>query len=121
VRYRCPKTKRNAQLLHLLLADGKLTGVGAVLLFLLGISMMLGAVVYLPTVGMRWLGTSVGLGCMAVAGLSGRAKALGLPPPFTNDPLGWRKAKATYQPQAISEADPRSASPNSEHGGSDKK
>jgi hypothetical protein len=112
--------KGKTQLLHLLLADGKLTGVGAVLLFLLGISIMLGAVVYLPTVGMRWLGTSVGLGCMAVAGLSGRAKALGLPPPFTNDPLGWRKAKATYQQQAMSEID-LSSSSTSGQGGSDKK
>jgi hypothetical protein len=96
--------KRKVQLLHLLLADGKLTGLGAVLLFLLGISIMLGAVVYLPTLGTRWLGTSLGLGCMALAGYSGRAKALGLPPPFTNDPLGWRQAKATYEQQADAEA-----------------
>ena len=96
--------KHRAQLLQLLLADGKLTGVGAVLLFLLGILIALSAVVFLPTVWTRWLGTSLGLGCMALAGYSGRAKALGLPPPFTNDPLGWRQAKATYEQQADAEA-----------------
>jgi hypothetical protein len=112
--------KRKAQPLQLLLADGKLTGRGAVLLFLIGISIMLGSVVYLPTVWMRWLGTSVGLGCMAVAGYSGRAKALGLPPPFTNDPLGWRKAKATYKQQADAGVD-SSDSSTSERGGADKK
>jgi hypothetical protein len=32
----------------------------------------------------------------AIFGLSGRAEALGLKP-FTSDPLGWRKAKQSYQ------------------------
>jgi hypothetical protein len=81
---------------------------------------MLSSAAYLPLVWMRWVGALVGLGCVAVAGLSGRAKALRLPPPFTNDPLGWRKAKATFQQQAMSEAD-SSGSSTSEQGGSDKK
>ncbi len=33
---------------------------------------------------------------LAVFGLSGRAEAIGLKP-FTNDPLGWRKAKKSYK------------------------
>jgi hypothetical protein len=33
---------------------------------------------------------------LMVFGLSGRSEALGLKP-FTNDPLGWRKAKKSYQ------------------------
>ena len=28
-----------------------------------------------------------------------RARALELQPPFTNDPLGWRKAKESYKTQ----------------------
>jgi hypothetical protein len=50
-------------------------------------------------------GAPIGLGCIAIAGYSGQAYALGLPPPFTNDPLGWRKAKATYEKQSVAEDD----------------
>jgi hypothetical protein len=101
---------------QLLLSEGVLTGLGAALLLLVGLSIMLGSAAFLPLVWMRWVGALVGLGCVAVAGLSGRAKALGLPPPFTNDPLGWRKAKTTYKQQVVPKADLRgnSASEQSE-------
>jgi hypothetical protein len=33
---------------------------------------------------------------LAIFGLSGRSEAIGLKP-FTNDPLGWRKAKKSYK------------------------
>lgn len=85
--------KRKPQLLPLLLAEGELTGFGVALLFLVGLSILLASIAFSPTVWMWWLGISVGLGCMAFAGFSGRAHALGLTPPFTNDPLGWRKQK----------------------------
>ncbi|CAN7763500.1 hypothetical protein LJR084_007278 [Variovorax sp. LjRoot84] len=88
---------------RLLLAERKLTGLGVALLFLIGVLVLFGSVAFLPMVWMRWTGASMGLGCMAVAGYSGQAYALGLPPPFTNDPLGWRKAKATYKDQPIPE------------------
>jgi hypothetical protein len=97
--------RRKRQLLQLLLAEGKLTGFGVTLLFLMGLSILLASIAFSPTVWMWWLGISLGLGCMAVAGFSGRAHALGLPPPFTNDPLGWRKAKATYEKQSVAEDD----------------
>ena len=42
----------------------------------------------------------LGLGLAALGGFSGRAKALGLAPPFTNDPLGWRAAKKSYKEQS---------------------
>ncbi|SDC49591.1 hypothetical protein SAMN05444679_103214 [Variovorax sp. CF079] len=96
--------------IQLFLADGKLTGLGVAILFLVGVLILLGSMAFLPMVWMRWLGASLGLGCMAVAGLSGRAHALGLPPPFTNDPLGWRKAKATYKQKPGPEADSSSSS-----------
>jgi len=105
---------------RLLLTEGKLTGFGVALLFLVGLSILLASIAFSPTVWMWWLGISVGLGCMAVAGFSGRAHALGLPPPFTNDPLGWRKAKATYEQQAGPEADSSSSSA-SQQSGSEKK
>ena len=39
---------------------------------------------------------------LAIFGLSGRSEAIGLKP-FTNDPLGWRKAKKSYKTDAASE------------------
>lgn len=113
--------KRKAQLLQLLLAEGKLTGIGVMLLFLVGLSILLASIAFSPTVWMWWLGISLGLGCMAVAGFSGRAHALGLPPPFTNDPLGWRKAKATYEQPAVPESDSSGSDSASQQNESEKK
>ena len=90
--------------MQLLLVKGKLTGPGVALLFLVGLLVFLGALAFLPWTWMKRVGALMGLACMAIAGLSGRAHALGLPPPFTKDPLGWRKAKATYEQQAAPEA-----------------
>ena len=42
---------------------------------------------------------------LAVFGLSGRAEAIGLKP-FTNDPLGWRKAKQSYKQEPSEQAEP---------------
>ncbi len=39
---------------------------------------------------------------LMVFGLSGRSEAIGLKP-FTNDPLGWRKAKKSYTPDPATE------------------
>jgi len=41
---------------------------------------------------------------LGVFGLSGRSEAIGLKP-FTNDPLGWRKAKQSYKEEATPEED----------------
>jgi len=41
--------------------------------------------------------------------MSGRASALNLPTPFTNDPLGWRKAKNTYQAKDTPSTEKKSA------------
>jgi hypothetical protein len=46
-----------------------------------------------------WLAIPVGIMSSIAAGIlmfSGRASALGLKP-FNNDPLGWRKAKQSYE------------------------
>ena len=39
----------------------------------------------------------IGVVLVGLAGCEARARALGLEPPFTNDPLGWRKAKESYK------------------------
>ncbi len=39
----------------------------------------------------------------AIVGYEGKAKQFGFQAPFTNDPLGWRKAKKTYKTDAASD------------------
>ena len=77
--------------------DGYLTFFGASCVVLVGLGLIYLSLEFLPY---RWLkigGTSLGLAIAGIGGFNGRAHALGLPPPFTNDPLGWRKAKETYK------------------------
>ena len=76
--------------------DGNLTLTGAVAFVALGFGIAYLALEYLPSPIFKALGLAVGLALAAIGGFSGRAKALDLKP-FTNDPLGWRKAKKTYQ------------------------
>jgi hypothetical protein len=67
--------------------------------------LVLGALVLLGLIGIPvfnlpiWIAIPIGV-VSAVAGavlmFEGRATALGLKP-FTNDPLGWREAKKSYQ------------------------
>ena len=40
-----------------------------------------------------------GLVLVGFAGCEARARALGFEPPFSRDPLGWRKAKESYKTQ----------------------
>ena len=82
------------------LQRGFLTFLGVFVCVILGFSLVYVSVEFLPYVWLKVLGLSLGLGLAAIGGFSGRASALGLTPPFTNDPLGWRKAKKSYQPQS---------------------
>ena len=54
-----------------------------------------------------WLLMCIGVILGYTAAYGGLARKMGIPPPFTNDPLGWRKAKDTYK----SEDDTVKASP----------
>lgn len=44
-----------------------------------------------------WLLMCIGAVLGYAAAYGGLAKQFGFQPPFTNDPLGWRKAKETYK------------------------
>lgn len=92
---------------ELFLKDGYLTFLGSACLVLGGIGFIFLSLEYLPYVWLRIAGAVAGLTVAAVGGYSVSAKGLGIPPPFTNDPLGWRKAKDTYK----SEDDTAEASP----------
>jgi hypothetical protein len=82
--------------LSVFLKDGRLTGLGILFLLIFGICVTYVCLTLLPGKVPKLIGLSVGLAIMGIAGFSARASALGLPPPFTNDPLGWRAAKKSY-------------------------
>jgi hypothetical protein len=79
---------------------GRLTGLGVSLAVVVGVGLAYLSLSFLPTKFWKLLGVSIGLGIMGIGAYSARASALGLPPPFTNDPLGWRKAKKSYQDES---------------------
>ncbi len=88
--------------LSIFVTDGRLTGWGILCLLILGFFVSYVSLVILPSKLLKVIGLSIGLAMMGVGGYSARAAALELPPPFTNDPLGWRKAKETYKADAAS-------------------
>ena len=83
--------------------NGELTGLGVFTAVTLGILSTYLSVEFLPFKGLKILGLCIGVVFIGIGGYSARAKALGLPPPFTSDPLGWRKAKESYKPPKDSE------------------
>jgi multisubunit Na+/H+ antiporter MnhC subunit len=84
-------------LLIIFLKDGRLTGWGIGCLLIIGIFLSYVSLMCLPSKLLKVIGLSIGLAIMGIGGYSARAAAVDLPPPFTNDPLGWRKAKQTYK------------------------
>ncbi len=87
----------------LFLVGGKLTLLGVISCVFAGFSLVYLSLEFIPSKWGALLGLCFGLAIAAIGGFSGRANALDLPPPFTNDPLGWRKAKETYQNNASPE------------------
>jgi hypothetical protein len=80
----------------LLLNNGWFTTIGSFSCLVLGISMV-GLVVWLePPKIVYIIFLTIGLVLVGLAGYEARARAIGLEPPFTRDPLGWRKAKESY-------------------------
>ena len=74
--------------------DGRFTTFGGGLTLVFGIGFALLSVAFMPFVWLRYTGLVIGLTIAAIAGYEGKAHGLGLPAPFTRDPLGWRKVKA---------------------------
>ena len=75
---------------------GRFTYLGTAVSFGLGVAVLAGTLVYALHPLVFLLGLCVSLGLIAVAAYEARATALGLPPPFTHDPFGWRAAKKSY-------------------------
>jgi hypothetical protein len=83
--------------LSIFIRDGRLTGWGILCLLILGFFVSYVSLVLFPNKLLKVIGLSIGLAIMGIGGYSARAAALELTPPFTNDPLGWRKAKKSYK------------------------
>lgn len=84
--------------------DGNLTGIAALLSLTLGFLTLFITFKFVTTKFWAMFGLLLAFLFLLLAGYSGRAKALGLKP-FTNDPLGWRKAKKTYEQKEKDEQD----------------
>ncbi len=81
---------------RLLISEGKLTVLGVFSLGILGALLVYLSLQFIPWRVGKILGLSLGFVVAAIGGFSGQASALELPPPFTKDPLGWRRAKKSY-------------------------
>lgn len=82
--------------LGLFVKDGKPTVIGIWLTTLFAVTAIV-LVIYLKI--NNWFGWGLLVSAavlLVISGTAAHATAMGLKP-FTNDPLGWRKAKATYQ------------------------
>jgi hypothetical protein len=82
------------------MTGGKLTLFGVISCVVVGFGLVYLSLEFIPSKWGALLGLCLGLTLAAIGGFSGRANALDLPPPFTTDPLGWRKAKKTYKTDA---------------------
>ena len=83
-------------LIRFFFKDGKATWYGRLIGMLGSILVMYGVIHFRWNNVFGWFLLIAAWIVLAVFGLSGRAEAIGLKP-FTNDPLGWRKAKKSYQ------------------------
>ncbi|WP_346308911.1 hypothetical protein [Limnohabitans sp.] len=84
--------------------DGKMTNLSSVLVVAITFGGILGVLYFQPPfwLGVGILAVSIIIG--VIGAVSGAAESVGLKP-FTNDPLGWRKAKQSYKEETAPEQD----------------
>jgi 4-hydroxybenzoate polyprenyltransferase len=82
-----------------ILVNGHLTQRGADILGAIGVLILFAAAYFFEEWSgfWFWLFALVGGALGYVGAYGGLAKKFGFEAPFTNDPLGWRKAKKSYQ------------------------
>jgi hypothetical protein len=89
------------------LKDGRFTHVGALTTFGFGVG-IIALVLSFPVIDWVFFGgICIGVVLIALAAYDTQANTLGRPPPFTNDPLGWRKAKKSYETKEDSDEAPK--------------
>ncbi len=82
---------------HWLLKNGRLTGLGTLACVMLATALVAYTLFWADN---RWLGVAslvLALALLGFASMCNSAASMDLPPPFVLDPLGWRKAKKTYE------------------------
>ena len=87
--------------LQFFIKDGRSTTLGGWVVIALSAAVIFGVVHYRVNNFFGWFLLFLSCTLIAIFGVAGRAEALGLKP-FTNDPLGWRKAKESYKADAAS-------------------
>lgn len=86
--------------------DGNLTFWGGVSLALIGTCTVIGSIAFATSKFLFLLGVLVGVLFLGIASASLKSLVLGIKP-FTNDPLGWRKAKKSYETKEDSDNAPK--------------
>jgi hypothetical protein len=84
--------------------QGKLTFLPKLLLTLFGLVIIYISLIAAPNIYVLTLGLCIGFVLVSLVTYANKAEALDLPAPFTNDPLGWRKAKESYKTDTASDA-----------------
>ena len=79
--------------------DGHLSQQGADILGIIGISIIFSIAYFFDEWSGFWFWTLALIGGVLgyLGAYGGLARKFGFPAPFTNDPLGWRKAKKSYE------------------------
>lgn len=91
-------------MMHWLVKNGRLTNLSSFLVVLIPAGCIFGVLYFQPNF---WMGTIlIALGVMVgVIGIgAGAAESVGISP-FTNDPIGWRKAKKSYEQDTSPQSD----------------
>ena len=91
--------------------DGKMTDFSSFLVIVVSFGGILGVLYFQPPF---WIGVVVIVGALIIGSIgigAGAAESIGFKP-FTNDPLGWRKAKQSYkaEPGEQGQAEPQNDS-----------
>ncbi len=87
------------RILKFFIQDGQTTSIGGLVAILIAIAAIVLVVGLRLNNAFGWAVLVISGIIILIFGIAGKAEAIGLKP-FTNDPLGWRKAKATYEDDA---------------------
>lgn len=86
---------------------GRLSLLAKLMLVSVGLGVIYLSLLLSPNIFVLTLGLSFGFVLVSLVTYSNKSESLDLPAPFTNDPLGWRKAKKSYETQEDADKAPK--------------
>lgn len=97
-----------------LFIDGHLSQRGSEVLGLIGVAIIFAVAYFFDDWSGFWFWTLALFGGLLgyVGAYGGLARKFGFEAPFTNDPLGWRKAKKSYETKENSDEAPKKGDPS---------